>query len=99
MIDGIWVLSFTTPAGSHSLDLQAASNGDVVTGTLNGKVNQGVRITNGKWDGSRLTFSALLDTPMGPMNMSFSMYAEGDEMAGNISTPHGSFGVAAARKA
>jgi hypothetical protein len=101
MIDGRWNLRVRTPVGNVAIELDAKANGSVVSGTLNSELNPNVRITDGKLDGSTLTFSAHLRPPastgIGSLDTAFSLKADGDAMSGVVRTSYGAFEVEAVR--
>ena len=55
MIDGKWELTTKTPKGSVVAVLEVKTDGGVATGTLSNK-DGSIPISNGKFDGTELTY-------------------------------------------
>lgn len=98
MVDGSWSLTINTPIGRKFLDLELKVSGGEAFGTLNGESNRGVQITNGKVDGDKVTYSAFLNTPVGPTNTTTTLRLSDDALSGTISTSYGTFEVNGVRK-
>jgi len=91
MTSGIWTISFKTPLGKNEFDLVATVDGGKLTGVINGKINKGTAISNGKVDGCMVSFQAPLITPLGEMGTSFQFESKDDALIGTMSTRLGAF--------
>ena len=98
MVDGRWGLTINTPIGQKFLELDLKVSGNEAFGTLTGDSNTGVQITNGKVDENKITYSAFLNTPVGPTNTTTTLKVDNDAMSGTISTSFGTFEVNGIKK-
>lgn len=98
MYDGTWEFSFKTPIGKMTMDLTLLVNGSEVTGEINGKVNKHLKITEGHFDQTSISFGALMKTPVGTLPTTTTLKPDGDTLAGTISTAYGTFNATAVKK-
>ena len=98
MIDGTWVLTLDTPIGRLSMDLTVSVSGGEVSGKINGPNNSDAPISDATFSGDELRFSAFVQSPAGPTNISAYLKLAGDSLNGSFGTSFGSFTVAGVRK-
>jgi len=91
MTSGTWTISFKTPLGKNEFDLVATVDGSNLTGVINGKINKGVVISNGKVEGNTVSFQAPLATPLGEMGTRFQFESNGEALTGTMATMRGTF--------
>jgi hypothetical protein len=87
-VDGKWEIVINSPLGAQKAQLDLAANGATLTGTQQAAQGSGP-LENGKVDGSSLSWSAKITSPM-PMTLDFSGTVEGDKLTGSVKA--GSFG-------
>ena len=87
-IDGKWEITINSPMGAQKAHLDLKSEGASLSGT---QTAQGSTqpLANGKVDGSKLTWSANITSPM-PMTLEFSGNVEGEKISGSVKA--GAFG-------
>ena len=88
--DGTWKISLNSPMGAQDATLVLATEGDKVTGRMEGQQGT-MEISDGTADGDNLTWKAELTQPM-PMTLEFKAKVEGDNISGDVAL--GSFGNA-----
>jgi hypothetical protein len=87
-IDGKWEITINSPLGAQKATLDLATDGASLTGTQQAAQGSGP-LENGKVDGSTLTWSAKISSPM-PMTLDFTGTVDGDKLSGSVKA--GSFG-------
>lgn len=98
MYDGTWEFSFKTPIGKFTMDLSLHTNGNELTGEINGKTNKNLKITDGKADETGISFCALLKTPVGTLPTTTTLSPEDDILAGKIHSKYGVYKATAKKK-
>ena len=87
-IDGKWEITINSPMGAQKAQLDIKSDGANLTGTQTAQGNS-QPVANGKVDGTKLTWSANLTSPM-PMTLEFTGTVDGDKLSGSVKA--GAFG-------
>lgn len=82
---GKWKLTMQTPFGVQTPLLEVTENGGSLTGTTGSTPLEDLKI-----DGSNISFSAKVPTPMGSFPVSFDATAQGNEIKGTYKTMMGS---------
>lgn len=87
-VDGKWEITINSPMGAQKAALDLKSDGASVSGT---QTAQGSTqpVTGGKIEGSKLTWSANITSPM-PMTLEFTGNVDGDKLTGSVKA--GAFG-------
>jgi hypothetical protein len=87
-IDGKWEITINSPMGAQKATLDLKNEGGTLSGTQTAM--QGTQpLTNAKVDGSNLSWSASITSPM-PMTLEFSGTVDGDKLSGSVKA--GAFG-------
>lgn len=84
-VDGEWKLAVQTPIGKQSVTLTVESDGNVLTGALDGAEGRN-EIQEGTIDGSSIFFRATIKRPV-KVKVSYKANVEGDTMTGTAKTP------------
>ncbi|KAF3760369.1 hypothetical protein M406DRAFT_76028 [Cryphonectria parasitica EP155] len=84
-VDGVWNLSVQTPIGKQSVTLTLQSDGNKLSGALDGGEGRN-EITEGTIDGSSVFFRASLKKPV-RVRVSYKAQVDGDSMTGTAKTP------------
>lgn len=84
-VDGTWDLSVQTPIGKQKVKLTVQSDGNVLSGALDGAEGRN-EITDGTIDGSSIFFRAQIKRPV-KVRVSYKAKIEGDLMTGTAKTP------------
>lgn len=84
-VDGVWELSVQTPIGKQKVKLIAKSDGNVLSGALDGAEGRN-EITDGTIDGSSIFFRATIKRPV-KVRVSYKAKIEGNTMTGTAKTP------------
>jgi hypothetical protein len=87
-IDGKWEITINSPMGAQKAALDLKSDGPGLSGTQTAQGNT-QPLANGKVDGSKLTWSANITSPM-PMTLEFTGNVDGDKLTGSVKA--GAFG-------
>lgn len=87
-IDGKWEITINSPMGAQKASLDLKADGAALSGTQTAQGSTQA-LANGKVDGSKLSWSANITTPM-PMTLEFSGAVEGDKLSGSVKA--GAFG-------
>ena len=87
-VDGKWEIVINSPLGAQKATLDIATNGSSLTGTQTAQQGSGP-LENGKIDGSNLSWSAKITTPL-PLTLDFAGTVDGDKLSGSVKA--GSFG-------
>ena len=87
-VDGKWEIVINSPLGAQKAVLDLATDGASLTGTQTAQQGSGP-LENGKVDGSNLSWSAKISSPM-PMTLDFAGTVDGDTLSGSVKA--GSFG-------
>jgi hypothetical protein len=97
-IDGRWDVVSQTPMGQNTGVLTLVTDGDVLTGTMDGPGGI-LPLDNGKIHGNALTWTASSIVPM-PITAEFSATISGDRLTGEGTLgPLGKMTIEATRKA
>jgi len=92
MVDGKWELTTRTPKGDVVAILDVKTENGTATGTLSN--NDGsVPISNGKYDGTELTYKFEAKTPLGQAKGKAILTPDGDKITGKVKLLVGSFTV------
>lgn len=83
--DGVWNLSVQTPIGKQTLTLTLTSDGNALSGALDGSEGRN-EIQDGTIDGSSIFFRATLKKPV-KIKVSYKAKIEGDTLSGTAKTP------------
>lgn len=89
--DGKWTTQMNTPMGAQNASMELSTDGNTLTGTLNGPNGEAVAIQDGVIDGNALSWKAAITSPM-PVTLEFSATLDGDEISGDVKL--GAFGNA-----
>jgi hypothetical protein len=81
-IDGIWTITLKTPLGSQQATLHFATEGGVLTGSIESRLGSG-NIANGKIDGNTAQWEAIVKLPV-PMTAEFNANIDGDSISGTM---------------
>lgn len=84
-VDGVWELSVQTPIGKQKVKLIVKSDGNALSGALDGAEGRN-EITDGTIDGSSIFFRATIKRPV-KVKVSYKAKIEGDTMTGTAKTP------------
>ncbi|MBL8551145.1 MAG: hypothetical protein JNJ73_14250 [Hyphomonadaceae bacterium] len=87
-IDGNWNIETNTPLGVQKATLSLKSDGGKITGTTAGA--QGSLSIEGTVSGNTAKWPAKVTSPM-PMDLEFTVTADGDNMTGEVKSPFGNF--------
>jgi hypothetical protein len=87
-IDGKWEVTINSPMGAQKATLDLKADGNALTGTQTAMAGT-QPVTNGKIDGSNLSWSASITSPM-PMTLEFTGTVDGDKLSGSVKA--GAFG-------
>lgn len=88
-VDGTWNLKLTTPMGVQEPKLTVASNGDALTGKMEGPQGT-IDIENGKIEGNDISWA--MTVAQMAMTVTFKGTLDGDSMKGSAQL--GAFGEA-----
>lgn len=88
--DGKWTTTMNTPMGAQNGEMELATDGATLTGTLTAAGNA-AKITDGQVDGNNLSWKASVTQPM-PITLEFSAVVDGDSISGDVKL--GAFGNA-----
>lgn len=88
--DGVWNTTMKTPMGDQQATLTLATDGDTLTGTMDGQAGS-MELKDGAIDGETLSWKADITNPM-PITLEFTATVNGDEISGDVKL--GSFGNA-----
>ena len=80
MVQGKWNVTISTPMGERTGVLELHVQGKAVTGSLSDGEHH-VAITDGKLDGNKLQWQAMITKPM-RLNFKFTAVVEGDRISG-----------------
>ena len=93
-LDGNWNVETNTPMGVQKATLTLKTEGGKVTGTSAGPA--GSLQIDGTVSGNTATWPAKITNPM-PMDLVFTVTADGDGMTGEVKSPFGNFPLKGAR--
>ena len=91
---GTWVLNFMTPIGELSPDVLLRADGTGIAYSPFGEFDMSAVAYNG----DSVTFSAVISTPMGEIEVTVSGIAVGDDFSGSLEGPMGPIPVTGVRK-
>jgi hypothetical protein len=80
MVQGKWQITINTPMGEKSGVLELQVSGTTLTGSLS-DADHHVAISNGKIDGSKLSWQAKITKPMN-LNFKFTAVVDEDRISG-----------------
>ena len=83
-VDGTWKLTVNSPMGQQNIDLNLASAGSELTGSLSGAMGS-TDIKNGKVDGDSISFEAQITEPFA-ISINVTGDVTGDELKGQVKT-------------
>lgn len=92
---GKWMMSMQTPMGLQTPEITLRDDGTGVMVSPMGEID----ITQVVFEGSNVTFSAAMHSPMGDVSLEFSGTADGDAFEGTVKTPMGDTVVTGERSA
>ncbi len=81
-VDGKWEIVINSPMGAQKATLDLTADGANLTGTQSAAQGSGP-LENGKVDGSKLSWSAKITSPM-PMTLEFTGNVDGDAITGSV---------------
>lgn len=84
-VDGVWDVSVQTPIGKQKVKLTLKSDGNVLSGALDGAEGRN-EITEGTIDGSTVFFRASIKRPV-KVKISYKAKIDGENMIGTAKTP------------
>lgn len=84
-VDGTWDVSVQTPIGKQKVKLILKSDGNVLSGALDGAEGRN-EITEGTIDGNSIFFRASIKRPV-KVKISYKAQIEGDKLTGTAKTP------------
>jgi hypothetical protein len=87
-IDGTYEITTQTPMGAQAGKLVLKTDGDTVTGTMEGMMGADP-IQNGKVNGDEFEGMVEAKSPMGPLKITVKCKVEGDTITGTANTPFG----------
>ena len=88
--DGQWETTMNTPMGQQKATIPLATDGDTLTGTMEGQQGT-LELKDGAVDGDSVSWKADITNPM-PITLEFSATVDGDSLSGDVKL--GSFGNA-----
>lgn len=90
-VDGKWTTQMNTPMGAQNASMELHTDGNTLTGILNGPNGEAVEIQDGVINDNALSWKAAITSPM-PITLEFSATLDGDEISGDVKL--GAFGNA-----
>lgn len=87
-VSGTWKLTMNTPFGVQTPTLDISSNSDNYSGTLTGATGTS-ELEDLTVNGSQVSFTTKVATPMGQFPVSFDATVDGDAMNGTFKTMMG----------
>lgn len=83
-VDGTWKLTVNSPMGQQNIDLNLATSGSELTGSLTGAMGS-TEIKNGKVEGDSISFEAQITEPFA-ISITVTGDVAGDELKGQVKT-------------
>ena len=75
--------------GDQKATLKLKTDGDTLTGTSESSLTGVTEITEGKVNGSQITWTENSKTPMGPLTLNMTANVDGDRISGQANSPFG----------
>jgi len=88
-VDGTYDVGIKSPMGAMSARLVMKSEGESLSGSLDGQLGRS-EFSGGAASGDGAAWSMTVQSPMGPMSLTFTITVTGDEVKGEVKT--GGFG-------
>jgi len=95
---GHWKGKFDTQDGSHELTFNMTADGAHLKGTVSGLPNKELEITDGKVDGSTITFSVTSEWEGNPVKLVYKGEVGSDEIKFTMGTENGEWSTEFAAK-
>lgn len=92
---GAWILNFVTPIGELSPEVVLRADGTGIAYSPFGEFD----MSTVAYNGDSVTFSAVISTPMGEIDVTVTGTAAGDDFSGSLEGPMGPIPVTGVRKA
>ncbi len=77
-VSGSWTLTITSDQGSNPAPMMLEQDGDMLEGTF------GESALEGTITGSEITMTSEIDSPVGPMTLTFTGMVDGSDMKGTV---------------
>ncbi len=77
-VSGEWTLTIVSDQGSNPAPMMLEQDGDMLTGTF------GESALEGTITGSEITMMSEIDSPVGPMTLTFTGMVDGSDMKGTV---------------
>ena len=82
-VDGTYKVELTTTMGTQSIELTLKTEGDSLSGTMDGYFGQ-QSFGGGKVSGNDVSWSVALESPVGEMKLDVNETVNGDEISGQV---------------
>lgn len=91
VVDGNYSIEIDTPIGKQTAKLVLETEGNALSGSIDARIGGVQEFTGGTVNGEEVTWSMVLESPMGKIGLDFRCKVIGGEITGDVKA--GNFGT------